>query len=90
MAYLQSILAISTLLLALLVNIASATDYGYGPTPKIEKSKPVRDYKLHLTKPDYDVSKPEGNDELQLPTIISVQGMVLCKSGSNYFPIQGN
>ena len=42
--------------------------------------------------PDYYVvPKPKGNDELHLlPTIIGVQGVVLCKSGSNYFPIQGN
>lgn len=84
--YLRSIFAISTFLLALLDNIASASNYG----PKIEKPKPVRDYKPHLTKPDYGIPKPKGKDELQLPTLISVQGMVLCKSGSNYFPIKGN
>ena len=158
---LQSTLRTSMLLLALLV-IASAADYGYGPAPKLENSKPNSDYKplptkpyygpapklenpkpntdyeLHIAKPDYGyvpASKPEnpkpntdykplptkpdygyapapkvenpkpkteqnqimkcpkqkGKDELQLlPTIIGVQGVVLCKSGSNYFPIQGN
>ncbi|KAG4995822.1 hypothetical protein JHK82_026642 [Glycine max] len=81
-------------LLAMLA-IVSATDYyGYGPTPKLENPKPKTDYKVdkpHPRIPDYyAVPKPKGNDELHLlPTIIGVQGVVLCKSGSNYFPIQG-
>ncbi|KAJ1402388.1 Pollen protein Ole e I like [Sesbania bispinosa] len=89
MAFLRSIFMTSMLLLALLV-IASATEYGYGPAPKLEEPKPVTEYKPHPTKPDYKVPKPKGKDEQQLlPTVISVQGVVLCKSGSNYFPIQG-
>ncbi|MCI24417.1 drought resistance protein, partial [Trifolium medium] len=39
MASHRSIFATSILLFALLA-IASATDYGYGPTPNTEKSKP--------------------------------------------------
>ncbi|XP_061350209.1 protein SEED AND ROOT HAIR PROTECTIVE PROTEIN-like [Gastrolobium bilobum] len=90
MAFLRSISATSMLLLALVV-IASATDYGYGPAPKLGDSKPETVYGApHPTKPDYEVPKPKGKDEQkQLPTIIGVQGVVLCKSGSNYFPIQG-
>ncbi|XP_027367936.1 proline-rich protein 1-like [Abrus precatorius] len=107
MAFLQSLVATSMLLSALLV-FASATDYGYGPAtlqnpkpetdykpqptkPDYEVPKPEKDYyKPQPTKPDYEVPKPIGEDEVPLlPTIISVQGVVLCKSGSNYFPIQG-
>ncbi|KAL2323672.1 hypothetical protein Fmac_028051 [Flemingia macrophylla] len=111
------------LLLAFFV-IASATDYGYGPTPKFEyntdyKPQPTKpaypvpepktntDYKPQPTKPDYAVPQPKTGDkpkptkpyyaapepkkdELQLlDTIIGVQGVVLCKSGLNYYPIQG-
>ncbi|RDX88170.1 Proline-rich protein 1, partial [Mucuna pruriens] len=88
-----------------LENTKPKTDYGYGPTPKLENTKPKTDYgyapKLENPKPktdyksqpitpDYAAPKPEGKDELPLlPTIIAVQGVVLCKSGSNYFPIQG-
>ncbi|XP_027363397.1 proline-rich protein 1-like [Abrus precatorius] len=96
MAFLQSLFATSMLLSALLV-FASATDYGYGPAPTLQNPKPETDYKPQPTKPDheptkpdYEVPKPKGEDEVPLlPTIISVQGVVLCKSGSNYFPIQG-
>ncbi|KAG4917283.1 hypothetical protein JHK85_003074 [Glycine max] len=95
MAFLRSTLATSMVLLAML-SIASATDYyGYGPTPKLENPKPKTDHKFddkpHPTEPDYyAVPKSKGNDELHLlPTIIGVQGVVLCKSGSNYSPIQG-
>lgn len=96
MAPLHSFSATAMLLIALLA-IASATDYGYygpaAPATKIEKPKPETDYKpQYPTKPDhYEVPKPKGKDhELQLPKVIGVQGVVLCKSGSNYFPIQGN
>ncbi|KAK7392288.1 hypothetical protein VNO78_20722 [Psophocarpus tetragonolobus] len=95
MAFLRSTFATTMLLLALLV-IASATDYGYDQSPKFENPESKTDYnkvyKPHPrpTKPDYAMSKPKGKDELKLvPTIISVQGVVFCKSGSNYFPIQG-
>uniref|UniRef100_A0A7N2N4Q1 Proline-rich protein 3 n=1 Tax=Quercus lobata TaxID=97700 RepID=A0A7N2N4Q1_QUELO len=38
----------------------------------------------HYEKPNL----PEGKDEL-LPTIFGIQGLVLCKSGSQYFPLKG-
>jgi hypothetical protein len=66
------------------------TNYGYPPTPNIEKSKPKIDYKLHPTKLDNEVSKPKESNKVQQPTTIGVQGVILCKSGSNYYPIQGN
>ncbi|KAK7269658.1 hypothetical protein RIF29_22392 [Crotalaria pallida] len=50
------------------------------PTPKTN-------YKTQPTKSDYEVPKPNGKDELS--SIIAIQGVVLCKSGSSYFPIQG-
>ena len=40
--------------------------------------------------PDYEKQNlPEGKDELLL-TIFVIQGLVLCKSGSQYFPLEGN
>jgi len=78
-------------------------DNGYGPAPKVENPKPKTDYKVEKTNPKtdynvekpnptepnyYDVPKPKGKDVL--PTTIAVQGVVLCKSGSSYSPIQGN
>jgi hypothetical protein len=65
------------------------TNYGYPPTPKNEKSKPKTDYKLYPTKLDNEVPKPKESNKVQ-PTTIGVQGVILCKSGSNYYPIQGN
>ncbi|XP_057428066.1 proline-rich protein 3-like [Lotus japonicus] len=60
------------------------------PAPKLEKPKFKTGYKAYPTKPDYEAPKPKGESEKQfLPTVIGVQGIVLCKSGSNYFPIQG-
>lgn len=70
-------------------------DNGYGPSPKVENHKPKTDYPVE--KPDpakhdyYEVPKPKGKYEQHLlPTTIGVQGVVLCKSGSTYSPIQGN
>ncbi|CAJ2629094.1 unnamed protein product [Trifolium pratense] len=66
------------------------TNYAYPPIPKIEKSKPKTDYKLRPTELDNEVPKPKESNKLQQPTTtIGVQGVILCKSGSNYFPIQG-
>ncbi|XP_029128727.1 proline-rich protein 3 [Cajanus cajan] len=68
------------------------TDYKPQPTkPDYAVPEPKSDdYKPHPTKPYYAAPEQKGKDELQLlPTIIGVQGVVLCKSGSNYFPIQG-
>ena len=85
----------SMLLLSLLV-IASANDYGsYAPKPNYETPKP-QDKPAQPTapegyapKPNYEKPNPEGKDVL-LPTIIGIQGLVLCKSGSKYFPLKGN
>ncbi|XP_047176343.1 proline-rich protein 3-like [Vigna umbellata] len=69
-------------------------DNGYGPSPKVENPKPKTDYPVE--KPDpikrdfYEVPKPKGKVKQHLlPTTIGVQGVVLCKSGSTYSPIQG-
>lgn len=43
------------------------------------------------TKPYYGQEpKPEGKEKLvDLPNIFEVQGLVLCKSGTKYFPLEG-
>ena len=77
MAFTPSFFATSMLLLAFLV-IASANDYGYAPTPKIEQPKPVEqpDYKSVPTESDYKTSKPDGeptytSDPAEEPTYAS-------------------
>ncbi|KAK7277777.1 hypothetical protein RJT34_22794 [Clitoria ternatea] len=67
-------------------------NYKPEPTkPEYEVPIPEKDnYKPKPTKPEYEVPKPKGNEyEQLLPTSIAVQGVVLCKSGSKYTPIQG-
>jgi hypothetical protein len=64
------------------------TDYPL--TPKVEKSKPKTDYKLRPTKLNNEIPKPKESNKAQQPTTIGVQGVIFCKSGSNYYPIQGN
>ena len=65
----------------------------YKPTltkPDYEKTKPEGNYKSYLPKiPYYQTPKQEGKDEI-LPTIIGIQGLVLCKAGSKYFALKGN
>ncbi|CAJ1969795.1 unnamed protein product [Sphenostylis stenocarpa] len=58
------------------------SDNGYGPAPKVEIPKPKTDYKV-------DTPQPTKPDYYEVPATIGVQGVVLCKSGSNYTPIQG-
>ncbi|WJX19896.1 hypothetical protein P8452_09524 [Trifolium repens] len=65
------------------------TNYGHSSTPEIDKSKPKTDYKLLPTKLVNEVPKPKEINKVQQPTTIGVQGVILCKSGSNYYPIQG-
>ncbi|XP_065618377.1 protein PELPK2-like [Quercus suber] len=65
----------------------------YKPTPTkpdYNTPKPEGNYNPDLPKiPDYEKPNlPEGKDEL-LPTIFGIQGLVLCKSGSQYFPLEG-
>lgn len=83
------------LLLMSLIVIASANDYGYTPKPDYHEEKPKPQEKPLPTKPeslpgkpDFENSHPAGVDEL-LPTIIGIQGTVLCKLGSKYFALQG-
>ena len=72
----------STLLLFLsLLVIASASDYGYAPKPDYGKPKTEGNDKPFPSKPEYH-EKPE--------LIVGIEGVVLCKSGSKYVPIQGN
>nr|POF11823.1 proline-rich protein 3 [Quercus suber] len=64
----------------------------YKPTPTkpdYNTPKPEGNYNPDLPKiPDYEKPNlPEGKDEL-LPTIFGIQGLVLCKSGSQYFPLE--
>ncbi len=61
---------------------------GYAPKPNYETPKPEVKPALP-TKPYYEKPILEGKDVL-LPTIIGIQGLVLCKSGSKYFPLKGN
>lgn len=76
------------------VATTSATDYGYGPSPDLKNPNPGPSYKPVPAKPEvpgYKTPKsPEGKDKPLVPSIIGVQGVVLCESGSTYFPIQGN
>jgi hypothetical protein len=95
------LLVMTPLLLMSLIVIASANDYGYTPKPDYHEEKPKPQEKPLPTKPDYywkpksvpekpdfENSHPAGVDEL-LPTIIDIQGTVLCKLGSKYFALQG-
>ena len=67
----------------------------YKPTPTkpdYNTPKPEGNYNSDLRAkiPDYEKQNLlEGKDEL-LPTIFVIQGLVLCKSGSQYFPLKGN
>ena len=67
----------------------------YKPTPTkpdYNTPKPEGNYNSDLRAkiPDYEKQNlPEGKDEL-LPTIFVIQGFVLCKSGSQYFPLKDN
>ncbi|KAJ7973004.1 Pollen Ole e 1 allergen/extensin [Quillaja saponaria] len=75
--------SVAVLLLAMLV-IASATDYGYnGPKPEAIDNK-----LLPTSLPNKYVSVIQGKDKL-LPTTVGIQGLVLCKSGPKYFPLEG-
>ncbi|XP_075640535.1 protein SEED AND ROOT HAIR PROTECTIVE PROTEIN-like [Castanea sativa] len=90
MASTRFLFATSMLILSFLV-IASANDYGSAPKPDYNTPKP--EYKPIPTKPNpkipyYQTPKQEGKDEI-LPTIIGIQGHVLCKAGSNYFALKG-
>ncbi|KAK9983738.1 hypothetical protein SO802_033263 [Lithocarpus litseifolius] len=64
----------------------------YKPTltkPDYEKTKPEGNYKSYLPKiPYYQTPKQEGKDKI-LPTIIGIQGLILCKAGSKYFALIG-
>jgi hypothetical protein len=76
-----SFLLVTLVLLLSLIVIASANDYGYAPKPDYEeKPKPET--------PDFEKSNPAEEDNL-LPTIIGIQGTVLCKLGSKIFPLKG-
>ncbi|GLT53487.1 hypothetical protein SLA2020_267550 [Shorea laevis] len=98
-------LLVTPLLLLSLIVIASANDYGYAPKPDYhEKPKPENkhlptkpdygkptpegNYKPLPQTPDFENSNPAGEDTL-LPTIIGIQGTVLCKLASKYFALQG-
>ena len=52
----------------------------YGKKPEVVKSKPEGE-----EKPNYGTKEEEKENRLS----IAVQGVVLCKSGSKYYPIQG-
>ncbi|PON65839.1 hypothetical protein PanWU01x14_113280 [Parasponia andersonii] len=56
--------------------------------PKYEQVKPEREEKLVPVKSNYQGQVPK-EDKSILPSNIAVQGLVLCKSGLKYFPIQG-
>ena len=106
MASTRFLFAASMLLFSLLViasandyGNAPKLDYNtlkpeYKPTPTkpdYNTPKPEENYNPDLPKiPDYEKPNlPEGKDEL-LPTIFGIEGLVLCKSGSRYFPLKGN
>ena len=99
-----SVLLLSLLVIVTANDYGSAPKPDYNPPkpqanynpdlPKIpdyEKPKPEGNYKPDLPKiSDYEKPNlPEGKDEL-LPAIFDIQGLVLCKSGSQYFPLKGN
>ncbi|PON66323.1 hypothetical protein TorRG33x02_268360 [Trema orientale] len=56
--------------------------------PKYEQVKPEGEEKLVPVKSNYQGQVPK-EDKSILPSTIAVQGLVLCKSGLRYFPIQG-
>ncbi|CAL9023976.1 unnamed protein product [Prunus brigantina] len=101
MALTRFLFATSMLLLTFLV-IASASDYGSAPKPKVDdhdtpKPPKVDDHDTpKLPKvdgypklPKVEKPKPQEVYAKQLPHIIGIQGLVLCKSGLKSFPIKG-
>ncbi|XP_021280881.1 proline-rich protein 1-like [Herrania umbratica] len=59
----------------------------YGRKPYVAKPKPEGEEKpYHDTKPEFYEPKPEEKENL---LSVGVQGLVFCKSGSQYYPIQG-
>lgn len=81
MALTRFLFATSMLLLTFLV-IASASDYGSAPKPKVDDHDTPKLPKVEKPKPQEVYAK-------QLPHIIGIQGLVLCKSGLKSFPIKG-
>ncbi|EEF39308.1 proline-rich protein 3 [Ricinus communis] len=70
----------------------------YGYIPKPDHKKPHSEYlpKHNLNHPELTVPKPdtveEGHGygpELENPLRVGIEGLVLCKSGSSYIPVEG-
>lgn len=75
----------SMLLLTFLV-IASASEYGSAPNPKVDHHDTPKLPKVDETP---KLPKPHEVYAKKLPHIIGIQGLVLCKSGLKSFPIKG-
>ncbi|PQQ14378.1 proline-rich protein 3 [Prunus yedoensis var. nudiflora] len=84
MALTRFLFATSMLLLTFLV-IASASDYGSAPKPKVDDHDTPKPPKVD----DHETPKPQEVYAKQLPHVIGIQGLVLCKSGLKSFPIKG-
>ncbi|KAB1203008.1 Proline-rich protein 1 [Morella rubra] len=101
MAFSTPILIPATFLLFLsFLVIASASDYGYAPKPDYAKPKTEGNDKPFPSKPQYHEKPKLKGDDTHLPPkpdykkpnpelIVGIEGVVLCKSGSKYVPIQG-
>lgn len=101
MALTRFLFATFMLLLTFLV-IASASDYGSAPKPKVDDHDTPKPTKVddHDTPklpkvdgypklPKVEKPKPQEVYAKQLPHVIGIQGLVLCKSGLKSFPIKG-
>ncbi|KAG7970920.1 hypothetical protein I3843_07G110000 [Carya illinoinensis] len=74
----------------LLLSLLLGNDKPLPTKPEYRKPEPEgQDQPLH-TKPDYEKPNLEGILNGLLPSgPIGIQGLVLCKSGSNYIPLKG-
>ncbi|KAJ6401029.1 hypothetical protein OIU84_016445 [Salix udensis] len=56
------------------------------PKPEVTKPQDGYDRKPNLPKPEFYIPKPSNENEY---SPIGVEGLVLCKQGSNYTPVEG-
>ncbi|KAB1226752.1 Proline-rich protein 1 [Morella rubra] len=100
MAFIPFLIPSTLLLFLSLLVITSASDYGYAPKPDYGKPKTEGNDKPFPSKPEYHEKPKLKGDDTHLPPkpdyekpnpelIVGIEGVVLCKSGSKYVPIQG-
>lgn len=96
MAFTNTLFVCSLLFLSLTITTyASSPSYGYGPKPTYASPPPKPTYATpppsygYGPKPNAEETRPKPQEREHFTTI-GVQGLVYCRSGSKFGPLEGN